>query len=119
MRAQAALGDRGRLRFLKGVHSAIWALFAGCVLAIPVMAWIGDFRAAFMLIAVVAVECAVLALNGGECPLQRVAARYTSDRRPNFDIYLPQWLAGRTKIIFGPLYAFGLIATLALWWMRG
>jgi hypothetical protein len=35
----------------------------------------------------------VLWLNGWRCPLTDVAARYTDDRRANFDIYLPEWLA--------------------------
>jgi hypothetical protein len=29
------------------------------------------------------------------CPLTGIAARYTDDRRDNFDIYLPPWLARR------------------------
>jgi hypothetical protein len=33
--------------------------------------------------------------------LTNVAARYTNDRRDNFDIVLPLWLARYNKIIFG------------------
>jgi len=51
----------------------------------------------------------VLWLNGWRCPLTDVAARYTDDRRANFDIYLPEWLARYNKQIFGPMYAVGLI----------
>ncbi len=42
---------------------------------------------------VMLVEVAVLAFNGMRCPLTDLAARYTDDRRDNFDIYLPLWLA--------------------------
>jgi hypothetical protein len=50
------------------------------------------------------------------CPLTGVAARYTDDRRDNFDIYLPLWLARYNKLIFGSLFAAGLLFTLACWW---
>jgi hypothetical protein len=55
------------------------------------------------------VEVAVLAVNGGRCPLTAVAARYTDDRRDNFDIYLPLWLARYNKLIFGTLFVVGLL----------
>jgi hypothetical protein len=51
----------------------------------------------------------VLGLNRWSCPLTAVAARYTDDRRANFDIYLPVWLAKFNKQIFGPLYVAGVV----------
>jgi hypothetical protein len=45
----------------------------------------------------------VLIAKGGRCPLTAVAVRYTVDRRDNFDIYLPEWLARRNKPIFGSI----------------
>lgn len=47
--------------------------------------------------------------------LTDVAARYTPDRRPNFDIDLPSWLARFNKEIFGSLYIIGILWTLAAW----
>ena len=47
-------------------------------------------------------------------PLTAVAARYTDDRRANFDIYLPEWLARYNKQIFGPLYAMGVAYLVAM-----
>ena len=38
-----------------------------------------------------------------------LAARYTDDRRANFDIYLPVWLARYNKHVFGPLYVAGVV----------
>jgi hypothetical protein len=37
-----------------------------------------------------------------------VAARYTDDRRTNFDIYLPEWLARYNRQIFGPCFVAAL-----------
>ncbi len=61
------------------------------------------------------VEVLILVVNRMQCPLTAVAARYTSARRANFDIYLPEWLAGRNKEIFGSLYVLGLLYALARW----
>lgn len=103
------------LRLVKTIHTVVWAVFAGAILAIPMAAWYGSWLSAAALIALVLVECAVLAVNGMRCPLTDVAARYTDDRRDNFDIYLPLWLAKYNKLLFGSLFAAGLLFTLALW----
>jgi hypothetical protein len=96
-------------------HTMAWAVFAGCILAIPLIAWRDEFRTAVVLIALVTAECLVLAANQMRCPLTDVAARYTDERADNFDIYLPLWLARYNKQIFGPLFAAGLLFTLARW----
>jgi hypothetical protein len=97
-----------RLRTVRLLHTAAWAVFAGCIVAIPVLAWQGRFGAAAVLALIVLGEVVVLWLNRWRCPLTAVAARYTDDRRVNFDIYLPEWLARYNKQIFGPLYLAGV-----------
>lgn len=100
---------RGPLIAVKLLHTLAWAFFVACIVAMPMAAWGGRFRLAAWLAAIVMVEVAVLAFNRWVCPLTAVAARYTPDRRANFDIYLPEWLARYNKHIFGPLYAAGLL----------
>lgn len=106
-----------RLLAIKLVHTLVWAFFAGCVVAIPVLAWQGRVVGATVLCGVVLIEVVVLVMNGMRCPLTPLAARYTDDRRPNFDIFLPEWLALYNKEIFGSLYAVGL-AWVAYLWIR-
>jgi hypothetical protein len=101
------------LPLIKVVHTIVWAFFASAILALPVFAWRRQFGWVIALAIVVSVEVTVLALNRLRCPLTDVAARYTDDRRPNFDIYLPAWLAARNKEIFGPLFAAGVLLALA------
>jgi hypothetical protein len=101
------------LRTIKLVHTVAWAFFAGCIFAIPIYAWMRRTGVASVLIAIVLFEVLVLAVNRWRCPLTGVAARYTEDRRDNFDIYLPLWLARNNKIIFGLLYLFGILVTIA------
>ena len=108
----------GSLRAIKLVHTLVWAFFAACIVAIPVFALLGRFAVAAALSGIVAVEVAVLAGNRWRCPLTGVAARYTDDRRDNFDIYLPEWLARHNKLIFGALYFAGVALTLTTWAIR-
>ncbi len=116
----ASRGESRSLRTIKVIHTIAWAFFAGSIVAIPVLAWLEDYRAALLLIAIVLAEVAVLVINGMRCPLTGVAARYTDDRHDNFDIYLPEWLARHNKVIFGLLYIAGILFTIARWagWAR-
>jgi hypothetical protein len=65
--------------------------------------------------AVVALEVAVLLINQWRCPLTIIAERYTDDRRDNFDIYLPEWLARYNKTLFGGIYVAGVVYAAALY----
>lgn len=100
---------------MKIVHTLAWALFAGCIIALPVAAWRKDFRTAGLLIAIVSLEVLVLLANRLRCPLTAVAARYTLDRHDNFDIYLPLWVARYNKQIFGSLFLLGILYTVVQW----
>jgi hypothetical protein len=106
------------LHAIKVLHTAAWAVFASAIVALPVAAWRGAFHVAFGLIGLVSVELVILAVNGGSCPLTAVAARHTAERQPNFDIYLPVWLARWNKTIFGTILIAGLLLTLVLWRQR-
>ena len=122
MRHQQAATEAARmapasssLRAVKIVHTVVWAFFVACILAIPFCTALGRFRLAAAFVAVVALEVAVLVVNRMRCPFTDVAARYTADRRANFDIYLPEWLARNNKALFGALYAAGIVFLLARW----
>lgn len=103
------------LRIVKALHTVVWAVFAGAILAIPVAAWAGALGWAARLIGLVVVEVAVLGCNRGRCPLTAVAARYTDDRAPNFDIYLPRALARWNKPLFGTIYGGAVLYTVWQW----
>jgi len=111
----SAAKNAAALRKVKLLHTVAWAFFAGCILLVPLAAWQRRFAFALVLIMIVTVEVAVLVWNRFKCPLTDVAARYTDDRRDNFDIYLPLWLARYNKHIFGSLFAAGILFTLIQW----
>ena len=106
------------LRVIRIVHTMVWALFAGAILAIPVLAGYKQFNWVVLLTALVMVEVIVLAVNGFRCPLTGLASRYTEERRANFDIYLPLWLATWNKQLFGALFVSGLVFAFARWLQR-
>lgn len=106
--APAPAENAAALRAVRLVHTLAWAVFATSIVLLPVCAWIRRFDLASWLVGVVFVEVLVLLVNDWRCPLTAVAARYTSNRRANFDIYLPEWLARHNKVIFGTLYVAGL-----------
>ena len=106
------------LRSIKLVHTAAWAVFATAILLIPVAAAMGAWRAALFLIGLVLIECLILVANRMRCPLTGLAARHTDDRSPNFDIYLPAWVARYNKQIFGTLYIVGVLFKLYRWRQR-
>ena len=116
----ATQSEAGALRTIKLIHTAVWAFFAGSIFAIPVFASLNRYTAAASFIGLVLVEVVVLVVNGWRCPLTGIAARYTDDRRDNFDIYLPVWLARHNKVVFGLLYLLGIAYTAARWanWLR-
>jgi hypothetical protein len=104
-----------RLTVIKVVHTVAWAVFAACIVAIPIASLMSEHGIAAWLAGIVFCEVVVLAFNRWSCPLTSIAARHTEDRRPNFDIYLPQWLARYNKQIFGPLYVAGMLFALVHW----
>lgn len=103
------------LRLVRAVHTIVWAFFAGIIVAMPVVAWQRRFGLLLWLTGIVLVEVAILAFNEMRCPLTGVAARYTDDRRDNFDIYLPLWVARYNKQIFGSLFLAGLLVGVVRW----
>lgn len=100
---------------IKTVHTVVWVILAACILAIPAFGWIEMYRQVLWFTGIVFVEGLILGLNGWQCPLTSVAARYTDDRRDNFDIYLPAWLARHNKKIFGSLFVAGELVVFLRW----
>lgn len=86
-----------------------------CILTLPLLAAKRKFRATALVSAIVLAECAVLAANHFVCPITNLAAHYTADRAPNFDIYLPLWLAQRNKAVFGTMFAVVEVFCVWMW----
>lgn len=103
------------LFWVKLLHTAVWLFFVLCIVAIPVAVAENWFLSAAILSGLTLIECAILAVNRCRCPLTGLAARYTSDRAENFDIWLPLWLARWNKTIFGLIFVLAELFALGRW----
>ncbi len=100
---------------IKLLHTLVWAIMVGSILALPVTGLLERFNAAIILTVIIVSERGMLALNRGQCPLTGLAGRFTTNQADNFDIYLPNWLARHNKTIFGTLF---VINELFVLWCR-
>lgn len=100
------------LVWLKTFHTLIWMVMTAANFLAFILAWQGKFNAWFWwAVGLLLLETLIIATNQWRCPITNIAERYTSDRRPNFDIYLPEWLARYNVRIFTVLI---LLETLAV-----
>jgi hypothetical protein len=104
---------RHKLIAIKMLHTAVW-VFMNVVIFYVFYAVLADRidRWLWIGLAVIGLECLVLLIFKMACPLTLVARRYTDSQLPNFDIYLPLWLAKYNKLIYGIILV-GILAGLA------
>ncbi len=101
------------IKAIKLIHTAVWAVMASAVIYVLYAGLAGTFNALVLAsIILVILESVVLVWNKWTCPLTPLAAKYTADRNPNFDIYLPRWLAKHNKTIFTAIFVVGLVLTI-------
>lgn len=90
-----------KLIIIKSVHTLVWLFFNVVIFylfyavvtnKINKWVWIG--------IGLFALEGIVLVLFKMMCPLTVIARKYSNSTKDNFDIFLPNWLAKYTKLIY-------------------
>jgi hypothetical protein len=98
-----------KLILVKLLHTFIWVFFnvvifyfLYAVIANKIDVWV------WVCIALVAAEGLVLLAFRKMCPFTLVAQNYSNSTKPNFDIYLPEWLAKYNKPIYTTLFVVGL-----------
>ncbi len=101
--------SRKKLRQVKLLHTAVWAVMVAAIFQIIYSGWSGHISiltyAAFGLMAF---EGLALWYGKGACPLTPVARQFSDSQKANFDIYLPEWLARWNNEIFGTLLLVGV-----------
>ncbi len=101
------------LALLKVIHTLIWVMTTTANFVGFYMAFIGRFNFWFFLsVLLIGGEIIVIIVNRWHCPLTDVMAKYTTERKPNFDIYLPEWLAANNIKIFSVLIVLEIVAVL-------
>ena len=101
------------LKMIKAIHTTIWLffnvvifymLYAAITGKLDIWLWIG-FGLVFL-------EGVTLIIFKWYCPLTLIARKYSSSSQDNFDIYLPNWLARNTKLIYTSIVILTVIITL-------
>ncbi len=93
------------LLVIKSVHTMIWLFFNMVIfyLLYAVIANIID-KWVWICIGLVAAEGIVLLAFKWLCPLTVLARKYSDSTQDNFDIFLPNWLARYTKLIYTSIF---------------
>jgi hypothetical protein len=110
-RARESARNQFMLVFVKVIYTLVWGVMAASTFYAIYAGLVWRFNTPFCVsIGLIVVELTILVLTRRRCPLTTVAERYTSDRRDNFDIYLPEWVARHNKTIFSVIFALGALA---------
>jgi len=90
-----------KLMLIKAVHTLVW-IFFNIVIFYMLYAVLADKIDKWLWIGfgLVILEGLTLLLFKFFCPLTIIARSYSDSTRDNFDIYLPNWLARYTKLIY-------------------
>ena len=90
-----------KLMLIKALHTLVW-IFFNVVIFYMLFAVLADKIDKWLWICfgLVILEGLTLLLFKFFCPLTIIARRYSDSTSDNFDIYLPNWLARYTKLIY-------------------
>jgi hypothetical protein len=93
--------NRAKLLAIKLIHTLVWLFFNLVILYLfyavvtnHINKWVWTGIGLFVL------EGIILLLFGMQCPLTLLAKKYSASTKDNFDIFLPNWLARYTKLIY-------------------
>lgn len=105
--------DKSKLTIIRIVHTAIW-IFFNFVIFYMLYAAISNKLDSWVWIGygLVILEGIILLAFKFFCPLTIIARKYSNSNRDNFDIYLPNWLAKYTKIIYTSIMVIIVIITI-------
>jgi hypothetical protein len=98
------MGQEIKLILVKSLHTVIW-LFFNLVIFYMLYAALSNHLGTWLWLGygLVVTEGIVLLIFKLHCPLTLIANKYSTSTKDNFDIYLPNWLAKYTKLIYTSL----------------
>jgi hypothetical protein len=107
------------LSMVKGIHTAIFASVAACILLFLVDGLRGrSGRLGLTALAVAAAESAIYASNNQVCPLTPLAQELGAERGSVADILLPDWASRRIPLFGGSALLLALVLNLRAWLPR-
>jgi hypothetical protein len=94
-----------KLTLIKILHTTIW-LFYNVVIFYLLYAVIANKidRWIWICSGLIVLEGIILIAFKSICPVTLIARNYSNSQKPNFDIYLPNWLARHNKEIYTTIF---------------
>src|SRR6218665_348235 len=91
---------------IKIIHTIIWVFFNVVIFYLYYAVIINKIdKWVWLCISGIFLEGLVLLVFKGKCPITIIAEKYTEPISDNFDIFLHNWLARYTKLIYSTLSA--------------
>jgi len=105
--------SQSKLILIKTVHTVIWIFFNLVIFYMLYAAITGKLdRWLWIGYGLFILEGITLAAFKFMCPLTVIARKYSDSTKPNFDIYLPHWLAKYNKQIYTAILVFIICITI-------
>ncbi len=106
------MNNSSKLIAVKTLHTLIWVFF-NVVIFYMLYAALADRLDGWLWLCygLVILEGLTLLMFKFYCPLTLVARNYSDSENDNFDIYLPNWLAKYTKLIYTSLVVVSFLIT--------
>lgn len=104
------MSENSKLILVKLLHTAIWIFFNIVIFYLLYAVIIGKIDLwVWVCIGLITLEGIVLLIFKTICPITLIARKYSDSTKPNFDIYLPLWLAKYNKIIYSTIVFIAII----------
>lgn len=104
-----------KLTLVKSLHTLVWLIMAIATFYGIAASLLDRFDICFFVsLGLITGEVLILLVTRFKCPLTTIAERYTDERDPTFDIYLPRWLAEHNIRIFTIIILLGGLANLLI-----
>ena len=95
------MSDKTKLILIKLLHTMIWVFFNVVIFYLLYAVLVNKIdKWVWICLGLIVLEGLVLLLFKRVCPVTLMARKYSDSKRPNFDIYLPGWLARHNQLIY-------------------
>lgn len=104
---------RQKLIAIKLVHTAVWLFFNYVIFYMLYAVIVNEIGTLYWIcLGLILLEGIILLAFKTFCPLTLMARKFSDSGKHNFDIYLPEWLAKHTKLIYTSLVVVSIVIML-------
>ena len=105
-----SMSDKTKLILIKLLHTTIWLFFNVVIFYLLYAVLINKIdKWVWICLGLIVLEGLVLILFKRVCPVTLMARKYSDSTKPNFDIYLPGWLAKYNQLIYSIIVLIAIV----------